>query len=129
LFRALNNIGLEPIDIKQGYTKCSISVVDENAIITADIGIAREAEKRGIEALLIEPSQGILLPGLDYGFIGGSSGLLDRDIWPVYGDARKLVSFPSIYDFLSKKNIKILSLSDGNVVDLGGIIPLQCEYE
>ncbi len=61
------------VNVKQGYTKCSVCKVSEGAIITADEGIAKAAEKHGIDVLKI--SQGhIGLDGCNYGFIGGASG-------------------------------------------------------
>jgi hypothetical protein len=125
LRKALDGLGLEPVDVKQGYTKCSISIVDENSIITADVGIAKAAEKKGIEVLLLEPGQGIFLPGVKYGFIGGSSGLLDKNLWAVNGNAYMLSSHSLICDFLTKKNIEIISLSESIVTDIGGILPLK----
>lgn len=120
-----DRLGLEPIDIRQGYAKCSISVVDEYSIITADMGIAKAAEKKGLEVLLIGAVQGIQLQGLDYGFIGGSSGLLDKRIWAVCGDACQLASYTDVSHFLNKKNIEIVSLSDSLVTDIGSILPLK----
>ncbi len=58
--------------VKQGYTKCAILPVGEDALITADAGIAGEARKLGLAVLEIEPGH-ILLPGYDTGFIGGAS--------------------------------------------------------
>lgn len=125
LMKALLEQGLKAINVKQGYAKCSVSVVDENSIITADTGIAKAAENKGLDVLLLPPKQGIELPGLDYGFIGGSSGLLNKDLWSVSGDATKLSSFSEIQKFLTKKNIKIISLSQKSSVDLGSILPLM----
>jgi len=64
------------VHVNQGYTKCSVSVVDENSIITSDSMIAGEAERNGINALLIKQQNRIVLNGLNHGFIGGSSGRL-----------------------------------------------------
>ena len=61
------------VNVRQGYTKCSVCKVTDNAIITADEGIFKAAKKLGIDVLKI--SQGdITLDGCDYGFIGGASG-------------------------------------------------------
>ena len=61
------------VNIKQGYTKCSVCKVSENAIITADVGIAKAAKSHGIDVLKISHGH-IALDGCDYGFIGGASG-------------------------------------------------------
>ncbi len=58
--------------VKQGYTKCAILPVGENALITADAGIAKAARSAGMDVLLITPGA-ITLPGYDTGFIGGAA--------------------------------------------------------
>ena len=121
----LEKCGIEPVHVEQGYAKCSISIANGSSIITSDTGIARVAEKKGIDVLLIDFKQNILLPGLSYGFIGGCSGLVGKSMWAVNGDEKKLTSFKEIHDFLSRKNIQLLSLSDDQVVDIGSIIPLM----
>lgn len=120
----LDKRGVEFVDVKQGYSKCSISVVSQNAIITSDCGIERAAVKKGLDVLLLPPEEGIRLPGLDYGFIGGSTGMLDKRLWAITGDAQNLKSFYKIHDFLTAKEVKIISLSDEYIVDVGSIIPL-----
>jgi hypothetical protein len=124
LKKELEACDISPVRIEQGYAKCSISIVNDSSIITADAGIARAAEKKGIDVLLIDFRQKILLPGLNYGFIGGCSGLIGKNMWAVNGDVEKLTSFKEIYDFLSRKDIQIISLSNEQVTDIGSIIPL-----
>ena len=46
-------MGYEIINVKQGYAKCSICVVSDNAIITADKGIAKAAIQNRIDVLEI----------------------------------------------------------------------------
>jgi len=118
---------IELVHVNQGYTKCSVSVVDDSSIITSDVGICKAAEKKGLDVLLIEPDQNIELYGLDYGFIGGSSGLIDKDKWALSGNFEKLKSADLIYDFLKSKSIKIISLTHNNVVDIGSILPVLTE--
>lgn len=124
LKRELVRADVELVQVKQGYAKCSISVVDEKSIITGDPGIAKAAGINGMEVLLIGADKGILLPSLDRGFIGGSSGLIDKDLWALSGDLQKLESNHEICKFLSQRGIKEISLSDGPVVDIGSIMPL-----
>ncbi|MBQ8208511.1 MAG: hypothetical protein IJZ89_07250, partial [Clostridia bacterium] len=64
---------MELIDVKQGYAKCSVCTVAENALITADPSISKAAKLGGIDVLDIS-EDGILLDGYDHGFIGGASG-------------------------------------------------------
>lgn len=120
----MENEGVEFVHIKQGYAKCSISIVNEKCIITGDKGIARAAETRGIETLLIEMEENILLPGLKYGFIGGSSAVIESNKWALTGNIESLKSASKITSFLCKKNVQIVCLSDEQVIDIGSIIPL-----
>jgi hypothetical protein len=120
----LEKTGVEFINVKQGYSKCSICIVDQNSIITSDKGIEKAAEKKGIEVLLIDSDEEILLPGLNTGFIGGSTGLMDKNLLALTGSVRKLKSADRIIDFLERKNINIVSLDDNEIIDLGSILPL-----
>lgn len=119
-------LDLELVHINQGYAKCAISVVDENSIITMDKGIAKVADKKGLNVLVVE-EKNILLPGLDYGFIGGSSGLIDKNKWAVSGRLESLGSYNEILAFLTQKGKEVISLSDQQVVDIGSLIPI-CSY-
>jgi hypothetical protein len=116
--------GLDFINVNQGYAKCSISVVDENSIITADKGIARAAEKAGIEVLLIDCDEHIKLPGVDKGFIGGATGLISPKLWVINGNLENLKSSRQIIEFLEKRGIRPISLTEEDVMDIGSIIPL-----
>jgi len=127
LKRELNKAGVEFIHVKQGYAKCSIAVVDQNAIITADAGIAKAAETRGIETLFVEIGEDILLPGMNCGFIGGSTGMIDKDKLFFTGSLDKIRCARKIKNFLDAKGIKIIEASDERAVDLGTIIPLLTE--
>jgi len=124
LKRELENTGVELVHVNQGYTKCSISVIDQDSIITSDKGIAKAAEKRGLDVLLIKPEEGILLPGVGHGFIGGSSGMIDKDKWMIAGDFKSLESCDVIKKFLEKKGISCIYVHNQPVTDIGSIIPL-----
>lgn len=114
---------LEKVNVNQGYCKCSICVVDENSIITSDEGIYKEVIKHNIDCLLIEKGH-IDLFELNYGFIGGCSGLISEDTLVFFGNIESHPNFKEIETFVSKKNKKILSLSDEKLTDLGSLIPL-----
>lgn len=108
------------VDIKQGYAKCSICIVSDDAIITSDMGICRAAEKSEIDVLLASDDE-ILLPGFDHGFIGGATGLLDKKTLAICGDAKYLRDCEKIMDFCGKYGVDVLSLCDGAPLDVGSI--------
>jgi len=58
--------GKNIINVKQGYAKCSVCVVDEKSIITSDVSIYKKAAQNNIDALLIKKGH-INLDGYDYG--------------------------------------------------------------
>ena len=55
LLEAARRMGLELIPVKQGYAKCSLCIVSENAVITADEGLAYTLCRAGLDVLKIIP--------------------------------------------------------------------------
>lgn len=123
--RELLKRDVEILHVNQGYSKCSISVLNEKLIITSDLIIARNAEKKGIETLLIEPAENILLSGMSYGFIGGCTGLIDKCTLAISGNLSTMKEAYKIQQFLFRNGIKTASLSKENLIDIGSIIPLM----
>ncbi|SCH66852.1 DUF6873 family GME fold protein [Romboutsia sp. 1001713B170207_170306_H8] len=111
------------INVNQGYCKCSICIVDDNSIITSDEGIYNSVRKYNIDCLLIEKGH-IQLFDLNYGFIGGCSGLISKDIIAFFGNIKNHPDYDKILEFVSSKSKNILSLSNEDLLDLGSLIPL-----
>lgn len=111
------------IDIKQGYAKCSICVVDENSIITEDEGITAAAIANNIDVLKISKGQ-VKLKGFDYGFIGGCCGKLSKNILAFAGDITKHTDYIRMRDFCSRKGVEIISLGKDVLTDVGSILPI-----
>lgn len=111
--------GYQIIDVSQGYTKCSICVVSDNAIITADGGIAKACREKKIDFL--EISEGyISLPPYDFGFIGGASGIHGDKVYfcgllDTHPDGEKIKKFCAIH-----KKIAV-SLANGELQDVGSL--------
>ncbi len=114
----LTDFASEQVFVKQGYTRCSVCKVNENAIITADRSIAEAASARGVDVLLITPGH-ILLDGYDYGFIGGAS-LTYRDKIFFFGNIKNHPDHLKMRDFAEKYSAKLISLSDMPLCDIGG---------
>ena len=114
---------LKILNTKQGYTKCSICIVSENAIITADKGIYKLAADNKIDALLIS-NKGIVLNGYNEGFFGGATGLLEKNLLAINGNAKLLADYDDIRAFCSNYGVDIISLSDEAIQDIGTIIRL-----
>lgn len=119
----INKNNITKINVSQGYSKCNICVVDENSIITSDVGIYNEVIKYNIDCLLIDTGH-IDLFELDYGFIGGCSGLISNDTIAFLGNIKMHPNYFDIYNFIKSKNKTIIILDNSNLIDLGSIIPL-----
>ena len=107
------------INVPQGYTKCSVCVVSDNAIITEDKAIYKACSGAGMDALLITPGH-VFLPPYDHGFIGGASGLYGNNVYfcgsiDTHPDADRIIHFCSSH---SKRAV---SLSKSALVDVGTI--------
>ncbi|MEQ8197898.1 MAG: DUF6873 family GME fold protein [Clostridiaceae bacterium] len=115
--------GKTKINIRQGYSKCSTVILREKALITSDKGIYKRLKDYGFDILLLNPGN-ILLPGLEYGFIGGTSGLLNQNQLGILGD---LVFYPQgaeVLKFLKKYDLEPIYLRKGPLIDRGSILTL-----
>ncbi|MBS3994842.1 MAG: hypothetical protein KGZ33_03530 [Alkaliphilus sp.] len=121
--KLLEQNGISFIDVKQGYAKCSMCVVNDNAIITSDKGIAKALEKNGVDVLIISHGN-ISLPGLEYGFIGGASGLINKKLMAFTGSLRWHPEFEQIINFSRKYQIEAVFLDENMPIDVGSIIPI-----
>lgn len=117
----LNNLSKKKlINVNQGYTKCSTAIIKDNAIITSDTSIYQALKNEPIDVLLL-PSGDIILPGLDYGFIGGTCGKVDDKI-VFYGTLEKYKYGDLVLDFLKKHQMIPFYLSDTPLIDRGSIL-------
>jgi hypothetical protein len=96
--------------------------VDKNSIITADLGIHRAALENGIDSLCIPPQKNIVLKGLDYGFIGGSSGKISERSLCFFGNVEKLDEWEKIVSFAGDRGVDVISLGDSPVEDFGSLM-------
>ena len=118
-----NDTGKNIIGVKQGYSKCSICIVDENSIITSDISIYKKAAQNKINVLLIEKGH-INLDGYDYGFIGGCSGLINKNKLAFTGNIELHPNYIDIKKFCEGRGVEIISLSYKKLRDYGSLLPV-----
>ncbi|WPC41358.1 DUF6873 family GME fold protein [Clostridium sp. JS66] len=114
------------INVKQGYTKCSTAIVNDKAIITSDKSIAKALISENIDVLLLPPGD-ILLPGLNYGFIGGCCGLLNKNSMAFYGNLKNYLYEDEVIKFLEKYDVNPIYLSSGKLIDRGSIFIVNKE--
>ena len=115
--------GYRMISCKQGYARCSVCVVDENAIITADRGIAAAARENGLEVLAISPGF-IALDGFPYGFIGGAAFKMANDTLAFTGTLDQHPDKEAIENFLAVRKIKPVYITHYSIFDIGGALPV-----
>ena len=125
---AARRMGLELIPVKQGYAKCSLCIVSENAVITADEGLAYTLCRAGLDVLKIIPGC-IRLPGYGYGFIGGCCGKLDAATMAFAGDPLTHPDGKKILSFMERHGVKPRNLlgQGEKLIDIGSILPVMQE--
>ncbi|BCZ47035.1 hypothetical protein psyc5s11_31020 [Clostridium gelidum] len=111
------------VNVSQGYTKCSILPVRDNALITSDKGIFESLKEYDFDILLLPPGD-ILLPSLNYGFIGGVGGMISNNKMAFFGDLDSYKWGSEIKKFLFKHDVLPIALRKGKLIDRGSLLTL-----
>ena len=119
LLKRVKELNMTLVNVKQGYTKCNVVVVNENAIITSDMGIYKVC-KDILKVLLISDEQ-VLLPGLNTGFLGGASGRVGNEIL-FNGDLSAHKDFKRIIEFIENEGLTAVWFEGLPLTDIGTII-------
>lgn len=118
---------LKKIQVSQGYSNCSISVIAENAVIVQDQKMAEILRKHRIDVLCLAyvPDIKLLKNQNEYskmkGFIGGAMAKIENKI-VIFGDLKKIDKQDKIKDFIQKYHLEILDFEGLDVVDYGGVL-------
>lgn len=132
ILEKLDELNYKKININQGYSKCSISVITDNSLIVTDSKIADILMKNNFEVLLISQkvTENIHLyknSNLEYsnmtGFIGGVISRIDDFVF-ISGDLNFIDKNNEIRNFIEKKNLKIIEFLNYDIIDYGGIIKI-----
>ena len=112
------------LHVNQGYAGCSsitIPLSNESALLlSSDKGVISSIKKSNIENIIteyFEDTESILLPGYNHGFIGGCCGYDNQLGLLVYGKINR-----QLKELSEKYNFPILSIFDGPLTDIGGIL-------
>jgi hypothetical protein len=111
------------VRVKQGYTKCSTAVIDKDSFITGDHAIYKDLINRNYNALMVT-NKGISLNGFNNGFIGGCCGKIDKNLLAFTGRIENHVDYNNIRAFCNNLGVDIISLSDKELYDYGGLLPV-----
>ena len=113
--------GCDFVDVKQGYAKCNLCIVDENSVITEDEGLYNTLTKTGMDVLKIQAGA-VILPGFKNGFLGGASGFVSENKLAFCGSLENHPDSEKIFDFVKSKDIDIIQLSSTKLCDYGSIL-------
>ena len=119
LINTAKNLKCDIINVPQGYTKCSVCVVSENAVITADKAVAEACKAAKIDVLTVSEGY-ISLPPYKFGFIGGACGLCGDKIY-FCGSVDTHPDGERIKRFCKYHNKTAVSLSGGELQDVGSL--------
>ncbi len=128
IMEVYRNMGYEFINVKQGYTKCNMCIVDENSVITEDKGLYNTLTPYGFDVLLLN-THSIKLNGFDYGFIGGATGFIKPACLGFLGNLSLHPEEKQIKNFLKERNVDIISLLLTDFFDFGSLMYLNDCYD
>ena len=114
---------IELINVHQGYSKCSVCIVNERSIITDDQAIKKAADAAGIDCLIVSKGD-IRLNGYRYGFIGGASTLIDKNKLLFFGNLKAHTDYQDIIRFCQKYECDVVFDESFELTDVGGMIPV-----
>ena len=112
----------EIINVKQGYTRCSLLALDDKNYLTSDNGILKVLKEYGFNVLYVEPGE-ILLPGFKNGFFGGTAGMLGDKVL-LTGSLKYINGGEEVKHFIKSAGFDLLELYDGPLFDGGSIISI-----
>ena len=114
------------INVNQGYTRCNLLALNENAFITSDLAISRhlsavnsQSQSSIVKVLYIDPKQ-IKLEGQKNGFFPGCCGVWKNNLI-VCGSTKNLKEKAELDKFLKENNFNLIELYDGELIDVGSI--------
>ena len=112
--------GYEIVNTNQGYPACTTLKISDSSFVSSDVGMIKKIEECKVKVAKISNSN-IILPPYEYGFIGGASGVYKDTVY-FFGDISRHCDAQKIEKAIMEENKKIVSLSDEDLQDLGGII-------
>lgn len=123
LLKWANDQNKQIINTKQGYTKCNMCILNDNAVITEDGNIACLLKNYQYNVLKLQPGY-VALSKAHYGFIGGACAKIsDREIY-FSGDISSHPDFLKISSFLNMFGFNMIYNSNRPLKDFGGIVSI-----
>ena len=119
------------IHVNQGYTRCNLVALKENAFITSISDYRQQTTDNSLypqnyvgtrhatSVLYIDPKQ-IKLEGHDHGFFPGCCGVWKNNLI-VCGSTKHLKEKEALDKFLKDNDFNLIELYDGELVDVGSV--------
>lgn len=114
----------EIVYVSQNYTKCCTILVNENAFITCDKFIGLTLRNQGYDVLTLDDKVEIGLNGYSHGLIGGCAAKISEDTLAFTGNLNRFKFGDEIRDFCANHNVYCFSLTNKEMYDYGGILPI-----
>lgn len=117
---------LKQVDVRQGYTRCSLAYVGADSYVTGDTGIHKALHGLQKNVLLLPPGD-IHLEGFSHGFIGGCLSRVsyrDEHLLLVTGSLDSYRYGQELQAFLRNIGIRACSIGSGSLKDRGSIVPI-----
>ncbi len=124
------------IHVNQGYTRCNLVALNENAFITSmedykttrlqdykEVAETQRHRDAEFKVLYIDPRQ-IKLEGHDHGFFPGCCGVWKNNL-VVCGSTKYLKEKEELYRFLKDNNFNLIELYDGELMDVGSVFLIR----
>ena len=111
--------GKKWVQTKQSYARCNTLVLDSESVISSDHNL----ENRFKNTLLIN-TKDIILEGFEYGFIGGCAGIYKKSVF-FTGSLKAHSQGQLIRQFCEERGFSIIELSDGKLIDSGGMFFIE----
>jgi hypothetical protein len=107
------------IHVNQAYTRCNLISLNEDVFITSDKGIEKTLSNEGLNVEYFDPHE-IVLPGFYYGFIGGTMGVVDKEVF-IVGSLSSNKQGERLKHLIDNSGYTLHELYDGKWFDAGSI--------
>lgn len=122
LLGKIDKLKLTKINVKQGYTKCNMVIVNGSSAITSDEGIYKTLKTHAPDLDILKIEHGhVSLPGHEYGFLGGASGKIGSTV-VFHGNLEEHADFEIIKSFIENRGLEIKYFKEFPLTDLGSMI-------
>lgn len=121
ILKTFNNRKL--LHVNQGYTRCNMLPLNDQAFITSDRGIEKVLINEGLQVLFVDPSP-VVLKGHKHGFFPGCCGTLGNQVL-ITGSLKYHPQKVEIVNFITSFGMIVNELFDGKLMDIGSIYTFQ----